>query len=300
MDFKSPRIVSTIQVALVVGCVAVLLIPSSAFGQAGVFDPNFDASVSRPAFTRVRPKVVFDEAHSNVHTAVGRYKAFVDMLKNDGYDVRSNTEPFRPKVLRQADILVIVLPNGGMTSDESDAVSEYVRNGGSLLLVLDHGKGPGSTLAQRFGVEGSDTSPFTQDPSHNEGPIRGRLRFTAENGLLQDHPITRGRNREERITRVLTFQGQSLKGPPQSKSFLRLSNTAFDLLPDGSQKSAAGRSQGLSLRFGSGKVVVMAEAGALSAQLVGPARGEWGMNYPGFDNKQMTLNIMHWLSGLLD
>jgi hypothetical protein len=24
-----------------------------------------------------------------------------------------------------------------------------------------------------------------------------------------------------------------------------------------------------------------------------------GMNYPGIDNKQLALNIMHWLSGLL-
>jgi hypothetical protein len=44
----------------------------------------------------------------------------------------------------------------------------------------------------------------------------------------------------------------------------------------------------------------MGEAGAMPAQLAGSARGRWGMNYPGFDNKQMTLNIMHCLSGLLD
>jgi hypothetical protein len=25
-----------------------------------------------------------------------------------------------------------------------------------------------------------------------------------------------------------------------------------------------------------------------------------GMNVPGIDNKQMALNIMHWLTGLLD
>ncbi len=36
----------------------------------------------------------------------------------------------------------------------------------------------------------------------------------------------------------------------------------------------------------------------LSAQLIGNDR--YGMNVPGLDNRQMALNIMHWLSGLLE
>jgi hypothetical protein len=45
-------------------------------------------------------------------------------------------------------------------------------------------------------------------------------------------------------------------------------------------------------------VVVVAEAGMLSAQ-----RDEQGhpvgMNFPGYDNRQLALNIMHWLSHAL-
>jgi hypothetical protein len=54
------------------------------------------------------------------------------------------------------------------------------------------------------------------------------------------------------------------------------------------------------LKVGSGKVVVLGEADMLSALLGDPPEKEpIGMNYPGVDNKQLTLNIMHWLSGLL-
>lgn len=37
----------------------------------------------------------------------------------------------------------------------------------------------------------------------------------------------------------------------------------------------------------------------LSAQVVGPQQVKFGMNRPGIDNRQLALNIMHWLSRLL-
>ena len=66
------------------------------------------------------------------------------------------------------------------------------------------------------------------------------------------------------------------------------------------QISAAGRAQGIALVSGKGRVVVLGEANMISALLGDPPGKEpIGMNYPGTDNKQLALNIMHWLSGLL-
>ena len=64
--------------------------------------------------------------------------------------------------------------------------------------------------------------------------------------------------------------------------------------------SAAGRAQGLAFTLGKGRVVVLGEAAELSAQVVGLEGEKFGMNVPGLDNRQMALNIMHWLSGLLE
>ncbi len=36
-----------------------------------VADSGFDTKVAHPAYTDTRPKVLFDEAHKNIHTAVG-------------------------------------------------------------------------------------------------------------------------------------------------------------------------------------------------------------------------------------
>jgi len=58
--------------------------------------------------------------------------------------------------------------------------------------------------------------------------------------------------------------------------------------------SAAGRAQALAMPFGNGRVVVFGEAAMLTAQNI-----NFGMNYPGTDDRQLTLNVMHWLTGLL-
>lgn len=65
--------------------------------------------------------------------------------------------------------------------------------------------------------------------------------------------------------------------------------------------SAAGRAQGVAIPFGAGRVVVLAEAGMFSAQIVElPGREpiRMGMNVPGHDDQQFALNVLHWLSRL--
>jgi hypothetical protein len=143
------------------------------------------------------------------------------------------------------------------------------------------------------------------DPSHSSGDDTS-LVFSRDNKLLSDHPITRGRDPSEELNRVQTFSGQSLRGPEGSVAFLALAATAVDepLAGDDNHETkrkstpATGRSQGLALAFGQGRVVVLGEAAQLSAQVAGLE--PFGMNLPGIDNRQMALNIMHWLSGLLD
>ena len=132
----------------------------------------------------------------------------------------------------------------------------------------------------------------TGDPANES---EDGLLFARNKGGLGDHAITNGRDESERVNRVLTFTGQSLKGPPGSVAFLKFADTAVEN-DDGKEISAAGRAQGLALIRGKGRVVVTGEAAQLSAQSVGGMR--FGMNSPGCDNRQMVLNIVHWLSGL--
>jgi hypothetical protein len=92
---------------------------------------------------------------------------------------------------------------------------------------------------------------------------------------------------------------QSLKGPPLSVGFLKFADTATER-GAGESVSAAGGAQGVALNYCRGRVVVVGEAGQLSAQLVGNPPQPMGMNVPGCDNRKMALNVMQWLTGLID
>ena len=270
-------------------------------------DPNFDARVSSPAYTKKHPKVLFDEAHNNVHTANGLYKPFVDLITHDGYVVVPNREKFQPQTLAGYDVLVIVnaagprgqRANPAFTDEECDTVRGWVQAGGALLFIADHAPmgAAAEILAKRFNVDMS--KGYTDDASSTDKAL-GDILFSRENKLLADHPITRGRKLSERVNRVITFTGQSLKGPEGSIALFTFPDTAIDTFPPSKTTiPAAGRAQGIAMKFGKGRVIVLGEAGMLSAQVDNTGRA-FGMNYPNTDNRQLALNIMHWLTRLLN
>lgn len=277
-------------------------------------DPDFNVTVENPAYTKNLPRVLFDEAHNNFHTSTERYKPFADLITNDGYHVVRNRKPFTKPALDTFKVLVIANALGAeemdddgadrsaFTDEECDAVRDWVKAGGALLLIADHAPfgGAAENLGKRFQIEMS--KGYTLDPANSIAQGNpGSLLFSRENKLLVDHPITRGRNANEAINRVFTFTGQSLKGPQDSVSFMMLADTAKDKANQAAEEvSAAGRAQGIALKFGKGRVVVMGEAAMLSAQLAGAESRPMGMNVPGSDNRQLALNIMHWLSGVLN
>lgn len=270
-------------------------------------DPKFDTRVAQPAYAKKHPKVLFDEAHNNIHTASGLYKPFADLIVNDGYTIVPNKDKFQKSTLAGYEILLIANAAGprgqrakpAFTDEESDVVRDWVQAGGSLLFIADHAPmgAAAEILAKRFGVDMS--KGYTDDQSSQDREL-GDILFSRENKLLGDHTITRGRNQRERVNRVVTFTGQSLKGPADSLALLKLPDTAIDTFP-GTEKTipAAGRAQGLIMKFGKGRVVVLGEAGMLSAQVDNKGRA-FGMNYANIDNRQLALNIMHWLSRLLN
>ncbi len=278
-------------------------------------DPDFEATVLNPAYQVEHPKVFFDEAHFNYHTTEGTYSPFVKLIRNDGYLVFQNTELFQADLLEQYDLLVISNARGSnqsgtrdlqaFTEAECDTVYSWVQSGGALLLIADHAPygAAAEILSKRFGLEMSNCD--TVDPENNDEKIgsEGCLVFSRENGLLGNHPITQGRDRGEQIDRVHTFNGQSLKGPVGCTAFLDLSDTATDVHGDSSRISASGRAQGIAMEIGSGRVVVLGEAAMLTAQIVKvPFKKKMiaGISQTDIDNKQLVLNIMHWLSRLLE
>jgi hypothetical protein len=310
--------------------------------QNQVEDTTFVPKVARPAFTGHRPVVMIDEAHRNQFTRSGAYRAFANLLSQDGLRVVSGGQAFSPRLLLACEVLVVADAVGSaepraasarasaFRSSECDAVRDWVREGGSLLLIADHAPFGSAmdSLAVRFGVDfgkGYTMDARRVDP---ETGNMGCILFTRALGLIGDHAITRGRDKTERIDRVVTFTGQSLAGPPGSTGLLVLSPSASDLpitpdarreaTPEARRKAdttavskssgavtAVGRFQGLAFGFGKGRVVVLGEASMFSSQFVfgadaqrmGKKRLRIGLNRPDLDdNQQFALNVMRWLA----
>jgi hypothetical protein len=297
-----------------IACIFVLVL---SFGSVAVAqqapDLEFNTSVENPAYKREGPRVMFDEAHHNFHTTDGRYKPFADLLSNDGYRVIRNRQSFSKTTLSSYKILVIAnalgaeemdddgADNSAFTDEEIQAVQDWVKGGGALLLIADHAPfgGAAAGLAKSFGVDMS--KGYTFDPKNCVEGSPTQLIFSRENKLLANHPIAEGRGEKERLNIVRSFTGQSLKGPEGSAAILLLSDTAIDRPNFNSPESvsAAGRAQAVALKFGKGRVVVQGEAAMLSAQVSGADKRTMGMNVPGNDDRQYVLNVMHWLSGVL-
>jgi hypothetical protein len=301
--------------------------------QQQVVDPDFKVIVAKPAYARNGPTVRFDEAHANTHTATGLYKPFAELLKSDGYRVTASTRKFEPEVLTGVDVLIVANANAhnfadpAFTEAECDVVRDWVRGGGSLLLIADHAPfgTSAANLAGRFGVTMGKGWVFDANRTPNGFSITTQLVFSRENGLLGEHPVLRGRDASEEVKTVRSFTGQSLTVPEGATALLTLGATAReapttdDLDAEAEARSAkppsgttgsrsaavAGRAQALAMPFGRGKVVMLGEAALFSAQIVTLPDGDRtrvmkvGMNTPGNDNRQFALNVMRWLSGLL-
>jgi len=194
---------------------------------------RYNTSVANPAYTGAAPRVLIDQGHHNRHTVRGTYRPFAELLRHDGYEVDVLDKTVSAARLAQVRIFVIPSALGrdeqnttpAFTAAEAEAVQAWVRGGGSLLLITDHFPFGHAVrdLAAKFGVEMSGGMTF--DPVHHDAGDDSRLLFTRVGGLLGAHPIRDGRGAAERVDRVMTFTGQSVRAA-RGTALLRLSDTA--------------------------------------------------------------------------
>ena len=291
-----------------------LLYPSSALSQQHA-DPDFQPAVTAPAYETGGGLIVaIDEGHKNWHTMSGRFGPFADLIANDGYVVRPLQGVLSLEALRGIDILVIAnaaadtigaaserLPTGSaFAPEEIRTLRDWVEDGGRLLLIADHmpSGGEARDLAAGFGV--LFTNGYTYSGLGNGLPdIFGRA-----NGLLLDHPITRGRTAEEAIDFVATFRGQAFQATSNVQPLMVYGSSAFTLLPadaaaDFDEQTPRVPSPGwyhaLTITHGAGRIAIFGEAAMFTAQVFGEARRKYGMNHPSAEqNAQFVLNVMHW------
>lgn len=262
------------------------------------------------------PVLFFDEAHNNIHTLKDRLFQTKKLLEQDGYKISSCEMKIESKkILNECSVYVVVNPlndrnihvwenptYSAFTDQEIDHISEWVQQGGSLLLIVDHMpvSGAANNLAKEFGFE-LRNGHAKQIPWVNNW-------FTRNNSSLTGNSITNGLVAGDRIDSVLAFGGSAFVIPEDAKSILTLGENwfqwepeiAWDLKPE-DRYPAKGYSMGACKTYGKGKVVVYSEAMMFTAQLGGGL--SWiklGMNSKlNPENHRLLLNTIHWLDGSL-
>ncbi len=317
---------------LVALALAALVLAAPAVARQQMGDPSFRPTVARPAYVSEGPLIQLDAAHGSVQTIGGRYAGFAALVRADGYHLRTGEQKLdQPGALDGVDVLVIsnaVRPAGpdgpdAFTQAEIAAVEAWVREGGSLLLAVDHAPygDANETLGRAFGVGMGKGYAFRL----KDGEVTSQMDFATADGTLGDHPILRGRDPSEAIHQVRSFTGQSLSPPPgatvlmalkpddreaanvrvlqQIKERIEAEPDARETILDEMSRPAL-TAQGLVFDHGAGRVVMLGEAGMLTAQIVRFPAGSgrepfaFGLQTPGHDDQQFALNLLHWLSRL--
>ncbi len=288
-------------------------------------DKSFNSQTRNPVYAVGQgPVVCLDEGHNNFHTLDNRFWAFGELLRRDGYVVESTKSKFTADVLHPCSILVIANAQldgdwdtypyptpSAFTPEEIDTVQNWVQEGGALLLIADHMPlaGVAQALASAFKVEFNNGFALKgyEDESKRDAAFDMQTIFRIQDFTLAQHAITDGRVPEETISYVRSFTGQAFLAPEAAEPILILPQDFISLMPETAWQfgpytkriPVGGWLQGAVMKYGAGRTAFFGEAAMFTAQLsdLKPV----GMNAPQAEqNSQFVLNLMHWLSGILN
>lgn len=271
-------------------------------------DKEFHPKVKKAAYIKLHPKVCFDEGHNNLAVEFGFYDSVLELLESDGYEILRLKKRFTPDVLKGCNIIYSSTVSGhpdnveeasesAFDVEEIESIVKWVREGGSLLMMSDHGPmaRSSSKLLKQFGVHGSVESVQYQ---------KGMVEAFGDSGIFtlqmkdlsETSPVVLGRNFSERLKRIQYFRGQALRGPKNSDYFLQI--------PSGAKVAGKAPTSfhglGLALKFGRGRLVVIGDGSVFAAKIDERNDEKTGINRTDNDNVQMATNVFRWLSGALN
>ncbi len=206
--------------------------------------------------------------------------------------------PLCADLLNGQDVLMITTrkkAEADLTETEIEAIVGFVRHGGGLLLMSNHGDIPGrpypdltasdARLARRFGVE-IENSFFA-------APEWGQRVEIREEDLAQDHTVIRGMGASNRVLSLVINNCASIL-PREGVPLALLPEKMIDYR-DG--RSTESRCFAVALDYATpgGRVVVTADSGFVGSE---------GTVFPGSglisrgDNRWFVINILLWLGGV--
>lgn len=280
-----------------------------------------------PAYEAAKGPLIRIHRYVSPYVQRGAFEPFRTLVETDGFRVEWLDKQVSPDLLGETDILVIAnaYTRGGANDfqnfttldapsvyspEEIAMIVDFVKAGGSLLILADHSPFAGGTikLAEALGFVF-----MTGIALHNRSlseEILGNIDFRREGegmlvGKLSAHPIVDGALGRKTISHYYAFEGQAIIPPPEATTLLTIPENFETMLTFAVRRDfysaprldASGLSQGSVLELGKGRVAVFGETGGFTSQSQ-DGRPPFGLSSPLADeNAEFVLSTMRWLAG---
>jgi hypothetical protein len=309
-------------------CYFVLLIIALSFLLASCQKPNPPVpskSGDHSIESSVNPVLAFDVGHNNSWIQ-DELEVLAEYFTTEGFVVRQHLGAFTRESLNDVHIIHIsnaIAPENvnnwslptpsAFTSKEIDVLYDWVNDGGSLLMVIEHMPFGGSfeDLARAFDVEVSNgfavdehlLSGYSEDVIANAG----YLVSSRKEGTLVKHSILDGTEPFGQIEFLAADVGSAFRLTARAFSLITLGPTIISLEPEVSwefdsltdRRTVTGWSQAGVIEVGKGRVAILGDNFLfIVPAFLAPSHWESEKDAKfGIHNAQFTKNLLDWLSG---
>ena len=187
-----------------------------------VSQPTLATPVIETRNTSVNSTILVDMAHNNLFS-LSEIEPLTNFLENDGarLEIYNGSTDLADK-LKQADSLIVITPLQPFNSNEMDAVSHFINQGGRLLVITDPTRNSlsdstntsnNSTTVGQVNISGVDVAnlllapfgiAFNNDYVYNLISNESNFRNVIYKQFAQD-PLTKG------VSQVVLYSAHSLK-----------------------------------------------------------------------------------------
>ena len=120
-----------------------------------------------------KKQAVFDMSHKEIFSPSAETEMglsnFSKALSDHGYKLKINQQPLAAGTLNGAKLLVLAGPMTELTQEEQKAVTDFIKKGGSLLVMI-HISQPVISLAEKFDIQPSISTVCDQANPVEDSP----------------------------------------------------------------------------------------------------------------------------------
>lgn len=280
-------------------------------------DHDYEYQFEKNTVVRKRnPSVLIDAFHNTIYQGddhANHDLAIKQIMQEDGMDVGFLYERINNKLLNEIDALLIFglrsNPSKGLLLlSEVDTLINWVKQGGSLLLVVGHyPNGDGAIgLFDRLGVEYKHGyANFPGLPGEKKNDLCSHFSLSKNNGLIKPHSIVKTSPKNLSVDTVHYLCGGALVRKPEDVVLALPAQTRIYYRDNSSRNLQEGERGNdyaamLGFNYGAGKVVISSDLGLFRHRVkyFKNKKTPVTMNNPDNQNAALFVNVIRWLTNI--